>query len=276
LTWICVEENWNFGKKQAEFVDGPDKNLSAEASSASAGHSPEFPTTHWSVVRKAGEISQTDVRAALERLCQDYWRPVYAFIRRSGTKPEEAEDLTQSFFAHLLENETFKRADRAKGRFRSFLLGSLNFYLSNERAAQQAQKRGGRRQILSLDDTEMEAIYVPELAHSVTPDKIFAREWAKTLVKLAQKRLEEECANKGDARLMAVLASGLSGEIASGAYAEWASSLGLKEGAVRVALHRLRRRYGELLRSEVAQTVSSPEEVDEEIRQIFAAILIAQ
>jgi RNA polymerase sigma-70 factor (ECF subfamily) len=275
LTRICVEENWNFGKKNAKFVDGPDKDLSAEASSARTGHSPEFPTTHWSVVRRAGEISQTGVRAALERLCQDYWRPVYAFIRRSGTRPEDAEDLTQSFFAHLLENETFKRADRAKGRFRSFLLGSLNFYLSNERATQQAQKRGGRRQIVSLDDTQMEEIYAPELAHSLTPDKIFAREWAKTLVQHAQKRLQEECAKKGDPKLFAVLASGLSGEIGPGAYAEWAASLGLEEGAVRVALHRLRRRFGELLRNEVAQTVAGPEEVEAEIRQIFAAILSA-
>jgi RNA polymerase sigma-70 factor (ECF subfamily) len=231
-----------------------------------------FSTTSWGVVLTAGQDDMAGAAAAMEQLCRRYWYPIYAFVRRRGADREEAEDLTQGFFAHLLEMETLAKVDRRKGKFRTFLLAALTKYLSNEWDKRQTIKRGGRREIISLDEAVAEQAYGLEPVEPSSPEKLFDRRWATTLVDgvLALLREEYRAAGKGD--LLAQLEPGLTQEAAPGCHADWAAALGLGEGAVRVALHRLRRRFGELLRQEIAQTVASPAEVDEEIRHLFAAI----
>jgi RNA polymerase sigma factor (sigma-70 family) len=228
-----------------------------------------FPNTHWSIVLAAGQ-GESAAEVALEQLCRAYWYPLYAFIRRRGFDPHAAEDLTQSFFAYLLEKETLKRADRQHGKFRTFLLAALTNFLANEWDKRQTIKRGGRHQIISLDDTEAEERYRHELVESVTPEKLFERQWALTLIELVAARLARDYAAAGRAPLFAQLESCLTGEVSRGKYAEWGAALGMSEGALKVALHRMRRRYGELLREEIARTVTCPAEVDEEIRCLCA------
>ncbi len=236
------------------------------------GKADNFTTTNWSVVLAAGQTDYGRAAAALERLCRKYWYPIYAFIRRRGSDGHEAEDLTQAFFTHLLEKETLKRVNRQKGKFRSFLLAAVTNFLANEWDKKQTLKRGGQSQIVSLDEMAAEELYSHEPAGSLTPEKLFERRWAFTLVDQVLARLKEECIAADRAKLFAKLEPGLTGEINPGLYAEWAAALGMSEGAVRVAVHRFRRRFGELLRSEIAHTVATPEEVDEEIRHLFAAI----
>ena len=231
-----------------------------------------FATTHWSVVLTAGRDDPAGAAAALEQLCRKYWFPIYAFVRRRGSSQQEAEDLTQGFFAHLLEMETLKKADRGKGKFRTFLLAALTKFLSNEWDKRRTLKRGGRNQILSLDEMAAEELYRLEPVEPASPEKLFDRRWAATLVEGVLTRLREEYRARGKLELLAQLEPGLTQEAAPGGYAQWSGTLGLSEGAVRVALHRLRRRFGELLREEIAQTVTGPAEVDEEIRQLFQAI----
>jgi RNA polymerase sigma-70 factor (ECF subfamily) len=210
--------------------------------------------------------------AALEELCRKYWPPIYAFVRRRGSKPHEAEDLTQAFFAHLLEHEGIKKAEQAKGKFRTFLLASLTNFLNNEWDKRQTLKRGGQRRIISLDEAVAEENYRNEPADLLTPERIFERRWAQTLVDRTMIQLKDEYDAREKGRLFAVLEPGLTGETPAGLCAEWAAALGMEEGAVRVALHRMRRRFGELLREEIARTVASQADIEEEIRQLFAAI----
>jgi RNA polymerase sigma-70 factor (ECF subfamily) len=231
-----------------------------------------FSTTHWSVVLGAGQTDLAAATAALERLCRTYWYPIYAFIRRRGSDPHEAEDLTQSFFAFLLEKESLKKVDRRKGRFRTFLLAALMNFLANEWDKRQTLKRGGQSQIVSLDETVAEELYCREAVESVTPETLFERRWAWALVEQVLARLKEEYAAANKDRLFASLEPALTREVAPGTLVQFAAELGMSEGAVKVALHRLRRRFGELLRSEIAHTVASPEEIDDEIRHLFAAI----
>jgi RNA polymerase sigma factor (sigma-70 family) len=231
-----------------------------------------FSTTNWSVVVTAGQDNLAGATVAMEQLCRRYWYPIYAFVRRRGSDRHEAEDLTQGFFAHLLEMETLKKADQRKGKFRTFLLSSLTKFLSNERDKRQAVKRGGGRQILSLDEAAAEQLYSLEPVEPGSPEKLFDQRWAATLVDGVLARLREEYRARGKAQLLAQLEPGLTQEALPGRYAEWATVLQLNEGAVRVALHRLRRRFGELLREEITQTVANPAEVDEEIRHLFTSI----
>lgn len=210
--------------------------------------------------------------AALEQLCRKYWYPIYAFIRRRGSDSHEAEDLTQAFFAYMLEKETLKQVDRQKGKFRAFLLAALTNFLANEWDKRQTLKRGGQRQIVSLDETAAENLYRHELVETLTPEKLFERRWALTLVEMVLARLKAEYQAEDKANLFLKLQSGLTGKVPAGAYNEWSVALGMTEGSLKVALHRLRRRFGELLRAEIAQTVANPLEVDDEIRQLFSAI----
>jgi RNA polymerase sigma factor (sigma-70 family) len=232
----------------------------------------DFSTTNWSAVLEAGRTDVARAAVALERLCHNYWHPIYVFVRRRGSNHHEAEDLTQSFFAYLLEKETLKSVDRRKGKFRSFLLAALTNFLLNEWDRRQALKRGGRREIISLDEMAAEKLYGQEPVEHFSPEKLFERHWAITIIEQVLARLKNEYAAAGKAELFIKLEAGLTGEVTPGLYANWSAALNMKEGAVKVALHRLRRRFGELLRSEVAYTVADPAEVAEEIRHLLAAI----
>jgi len=231
-----------------------------------------FVTTHWSVVLKAGHSDTTRARAALEQLCRNYWQPLYAYVRRSGHSREEAEDLTQEFFARLLAQNTVARADPARGRFRSFLLAALKHFLANEWEKAHAQKRGGGAKLLPLEFDTAETRCAQPAAPGDAPDRAFDRQWALALLEVVLARLREEYANSGRDGLFLTLKETLSGGRAAIAYRELGARLGLSEGAVRVAAHRLRRRYRELLREEIANTVVGPEEVEQELRELFAAL----
>lgn len=231
-----------------------------------------FTTTQWSEVLDARQTDPQRARAALESLCGRYWYPLYAFIRRRGHAPHDAEDLTQSFFEHILEHDALKKVDRSKGLFRTFLLSSLVNFLSDQRDWAQAIKRGGQKEIISWDALSAEELYQHEPAGDLTAEKLFERRWAMQLINLVLSRLRQEYEAAGKKDLFLQLEGCLTGGIGAGFYEETAKRLGMNEGAVRVALHRLRRRLGELLRSEIAHTVSGPEQVDEEIRHLFAAM----
>jgi RNA polymerase sigma-70 factor (ECF subfamily) len=231
-----------------------------------------FVTTHWSVILAAGNSSSPGAQAALESLCRTYWYPLYAYVRRKGYDSDGAQDLTQEFFARLLARNYLSVADRNKGKFRSFLLGSLEHFLAREWTKRRAQKRGGGQAVLSLDETDAENRYLLEPAHELTAEKIFDRRWATTLLDQAMSRLRKECvaSHKGD--LFGKVESFLSGEKGEASYADIAAALQMSEGAIKVGVHRLRQRYGELVRIEIAQTVSTPEEADEELHYLFSVL----
>jgi RNA polymerase sigma factor (sigma-70 family) len=238
-------------------------------SAGTKGRTGAFSTTHWSVVLTACGRDTVRSAAALEKLCRQYWPPIYSFVRRRGADRHEAEDLTQAFFAHLLDKESLRKVDPQKGKFRTFLLASLTNFLANEWDKRQTLKRGGQYQIMPLHEVA-EEMYHREPAGSTSPEKLFDRRWALLLVESVRAQLKAEYSDK--AELFAKLEPGLTGELDAGWYANTAAELGMSEGATRVALHRLRRRFGDLLREEVAQTVTSDEEIDEEIRHLFAAM----
>jgi DNA-directed RNA polymerase specialized sigma24 family protein len=243
---------------------------SSETTFPAGNGSVAFATTQWSMVLAAGQGDLARSAAALEKLCRRYWPPIYACIRRRGSDSHEAEDLTQAFFAHLLDHETLKKADPCRGKFRSFLLASLTKFLANEWDKRQAWKRGGRLQIISFDQAGAVESNLRERGMEAPPEKLFDRQWAALLVDRVLARLKEGYAKDNKAELFARLEPGLTGEPKP----DWLSGLnpGLSESAMRVALHRLRRKFGELLRREVAQTVTSAAEVDEEIRQLFSSL----
>jgi len=231
-----------------------------------------FVTTHWSVVLTAGRSDTTRARAALEQLCHNYWQPLYAYVRRTGHSREEAEDLTQEFFARLLADNSVARADPARGRFRSFLLGSLKHFLAHEWEKASAQKRGGWVQHIPLAFDTAETRCAQPVAPGDTPDRAFDRQWALALLDLVLGRLRREYRDAGREDLFLGLKDTLSGGRAEIPYRELGSRLGLSEGAIKVAAHRLRQRYRELLREEVANTVTGPGEAEQELRQLFAAL----
>jgi RNA polymerase sigma-70 factor (ECF subfamily) len=231
-----------------------------------------FCTTHWSLVLAAGDTQSPHAKEALEKLCHTYWYPLYAYVRRKGYQPHDAHDLTQEFFARLLARNYLSVADRNRGKFRSFLLGSLEHFLAREWTKGHAQKRGGGQAVLSLDGAEAENRYLLEPAHELTPDKIFDRRWATTLLDQAMARLHQECTDSGKGELFARVESSLSGQKGATSNAEIAVALHKSEGAIKVAVHRLRQRYGELVRAEIAQTVTTPEEADEELRYLFQVL----
>jgi RNA polymerase sigma-70 factor (ECF subfamily) len=236
-----------------------------------AGRPDSFSTTHWSVVLEAGSIDPQKSAAALEILCHRYWPPIYAFVRRRGADSHEAEDLTQAFFAHLLEKESLRKADPQKGRFRTFLLTSLTNFLANEWDKRHTLKRGGQYQMMALHEVA-EEMYSCEPSGSATPEKVFDRSWALRLIESVRARLKAEYVGQKKSELYAKLETGVTGELADGWHGGVAAELGMSEGAVRVALHRLRRRFGELLREEVGRTVETNAEVDEELRHLLAAL----
>ncbi len=230
---------------------------------------PVFATTHWSVVLTAGRSDTTRARDALAKLCQCYWYPLYAYARRRGHSPHDAQDLTQAFFLHLLERHSFANADPNRGRFRSFLLGAMNHFLVNEWKRANREKRGGGQTILSLDMAAAEQRFDLEPASHFAPDKAFDREWATTLLNEVLSRLETEYRQENKAELFCVLKQTLAGTRQSQPYASLAAQAGMNEGALRVAVHRLRKRYRDLLQAEIANTVSSPEEAKEELKHLF-------
>ena len=232
----------------------------------------QFTTTHWSVVLSAGQRDSPHAAAALEKLCRAYWYPLYAYVRRRGHSPEDAEDRTQSFFARLLEGNLLVRAAKERGRFRSFLLTALQNFLSDEHDRAIALKRGGGQPLISLDSLEGESRYALEPVDEVSPDKLFERRWATTVLEGAWTRLEAEYAADGKVDLFRELRRFNSARENAPAYAEAAGNLGLPENTVKSLVHRMRRRYRTLLRGEIAHTVVDPAEIDEEIRHLLRVL----
>lgn len=229
-----------------------------------------FQTTRWTLVRAAGGTPAPERRIALETLCRTYWPPIYAFLRRQGESAEQAEDLTQAFFARLLERDDLGMADPERGRFRSFLLGALRHFLANEHERARAAKRGPRP--LSLDSAtlgELEGGLEP--ASAATPEREFERTWATAVLQRGRARLAEEQESAGKGAQWRALEPYLAGRDERGHGAALAASLGISENAVRVALHRLRRRFGELVRDEVRETVG-PGEVEDEVGELLRAL----
>jgi RNA polymerase sigma-70 factor (ECF subfamily) len=245
---------------------------SPSKSHSSSGGPAVFKSTHWSEVMAACNTNSPRAKEALERLCRTYWYPLYAYVRRKGNSADDAQDLTQEFFARLLSKNYLSVADRNRGRFRSFLLGSLEHFLAREWTRAHAQKRGGGGTVLSLDAMEAEDRYRLEPAHELRADRIFDRRWATTLLHQAMNQLREECAANQKAELFGKVEGLLSGEKGDASYADIAAALGTSEGAIKVAVHRLRQRYGELVRAEIAQTVATPAEADEELQYLFSVL----
>jgi RNA polymerase sigma-70 factor (ECF subfamily) len=231
-----------------------------------------FSTTHWSVVLEAGQTDSAGALAALERLCRTYWYPLYVFIRKKGYSPEDAQDLTQEFFARFLEKQYVGLADQSRGKFRTFLLRSLEHFLINEWAKTQAAKRGGGiARSIPLDEEEPEKRYLLERVDGMAPDKAYEKRWAISLLEKVMERLRAEFApQRSD--LFDALKVTVWGEQTEASYQLISASLGMAEGAVKVAAHRMRLRYRELLRSEVAHTVATSAAVDEEL-QYLAGVL---
>ena len=228
-----------------------------------------FVTTHWSVVLTAGRSDTTRAQAALEKLCRAYWFPLYAYVRRRGHSVEDAQDLTQEFFARVLEHQWLARADQAKGRFRTFLLTAMERFLANEWDKLRALKRGGGQRNIPIQLDTAETRYGVEPADTRTPEQAFEYRWALTLLDEVVGQVEAEFGARGQADLFAALKPCLVGDRAAQPDAELGAKLGMAEGAVKVAVHRLRQRYRELLRAEIGNTVASPSEVDAEMRHLF-------
>jgi RNA polymerase sigma-70 factor (ECF subfamily) len=230
-----------------------------------------FATTHWSVVVEAGHVDSPQASEALAQLCHTYWYPLYAYVRRKGYAAHDAQDLTQEFFAKLLARHFLSTADRRKGKFRSFLLGAFEHFLAGEWRRAHAEKRGGGQARFSLEEMNAEERYLLEPALELPPERLFDRRWATTLLETARDELKKEYRTRDQAELFGKLQSALSGDD-SVAYAEIGRGLQMSEGAVKVAAHRLRKRYGELIRAQIAQTVATPAQVDEELRYLFAVL----
>jgi RNA polymerase sigma factor (sigma-70 family) len=246
--------------------------MNSTGTTAAEGSGARFVTTHWSVVLAAGRSDSTRAQHALARLCQTYWYPLYAYVRRRGHSPHDAQDLTQEFFARLLERHTLAIADPERGRFRSFLLSTMNHFLAHEWHKVQAQKRGGGCQILSLDLAQAEQRYDLEPVDNSSPDKLFDKNWANALLEEVLNQLEAEYQQAGKAELFAALKQTLTGTRESQPYSVLAARLGMNEAAVKVAVHRLRKRYRELLRVEITNLVADPEQAEDELRHLSAAL----
>ena len=230
-----------------------------------------FATTHWTVVRAAGQRHTPQADHALEELCRTYWFPLYAFVRRRGHAKADAEDLTQTFFARFLEKNYLAGLSAEHGRFRAFLLASVKHFLANEWDRSQTQKRGGGAAHLSLDWETADTKFQVAATAEPSPDRAFDREWALALLSKVIERLQQECEAEGRGKLFAQLKMFLTAGKAESAQAEVARSLDMEEGAARVAIHRLRKRYRELLRDEIAQTLSDPAMVELEMQALFGA-----
>jgi len=231
-----------------------------------------FATTHWSVVLEAGRSDTTHARAALEKLCETYWQPLYAYVRRRGSSAADAEDLTQTFFARLLASHLVARADPERGRFRSYLLTAMNHFLADEWDRLKAQKRGGAQRVVPLDVNSAETRLQLEPADTLTAEKIYERQWVLTLLEKVFDQLCREYEASGNGPLFAELKASLTQARGAVHYADLAERMKVSEGALRVAVHRLRQRYRELLRAEIANTVASPGEVEAELRDLFRVL----
>lgn len=231
-----------------------------------------FATTRWSVVLDAGRAEAVEARDALANLCGTYWFPLYAHVRRRGYNSHDAQDLTQEFFARLLERGTLGRADPTRGRFRSFILAVLDRFLQDEWKKRRAQKRGGGRDLVSLDVVAAEQRLELESLDALAPDKAFDRHWAQALLDRVMQQLEDDYRREGKAEMFAALRSTLGGARESQPYAELAAQLGSSEGAMKVAVHRLRKRYRARLESEVADTVATADDVSTELRHLLGAM----
>lgn len=229
-----------------------------------------FRTTHWGTVLQARQKASADGAEALEELCRTYWYPLYAFVRRRGHNVHEAQDLTQTFFERFLERDYLDDVDRRKGKFRTFLLRCLNHFLANEWDRSQTKKRGGGCVIFSLDAESAEARYCLETTNELTPEKLYERRWAQILVETVTARLAEEFSGREER--FEQLKGLILDELRSGSYADVAAATGMSEQAVKSAVHRMRKRFRELFRIEISKTVETPDQIDEEIRSLFAAV----
>ena len=227
-----------------------------------------FSTTRWTIVLEAARDGDSESARALETLCKSYWSPVYAFVRRSGRSPEDAMDLTQGFFVQLLE-KNFARADPNLGKFRTYLLGALKFFLSDDWKKSSAQKRGGQAVHFSIDADEVESSIARVLTDDVTPEILFDRQWIRSVLDTVTLALQAEYERRGKADLFAELKQFLIGGRQERGYAEIAEANEISEGAVKMAVKRMRARFGELLRQRIAETVGSDDAVDEEIRNLL-------
>jgi RNA polymerase sigma factor (sigma-70 family) len=235
-------------------------------------NNPHFAATRWTLVLQAGHKSAPNSTRALAELCSTYWHPLYAYARRRGHNPDDARDLTQSFFTMLLEKGTLGLADPARGRFRTFLLSAMQNFLAGEWRKQQAQKRGGAMEILSLDFESAEESYAREPSHNLNPEAVFERRWALSLVERAVTDLREQYAAAGNAKLFDALKPYLVGDQQTVPYAELAEQFGRSQGTLRTAVSRLRSRWGGRIRDLVAETVKDESEVHDELRKLIASL----
>ena len=231
-----------------------------------------FRTTHWSLVLSAADKESPQSAAALEEVCRAYWHPLYAFARRQGHEADAAQDLIQEFFLRLLAKDFLEPIDPAKGRFRSFLLMALKRFLANEHDHAQRQKRGGGCSFISLDEQTDEERFQFETAHNLNPEKFYERRWAQALMEQVLVRVRLECDEAGKLNRFEHLKQFLAADGNEASYAEVALNLGMTDSAVKSAIHRLRQRYGAVLREEIAKTVAGPELVEQEIRDLFIAL----
>jgi RNA polymerase sigma-70 factor (ECF subfamily) len=229
-----------------------------------------FPTTRWTLVVAAGDPHRKEARSALVSLCENYWYPLYAYLRRRGYRADEAQDLTQEFFIRVLEGRYLDRADPEKGRFRSFILTSLKFFVADEEDRHRARKRGGGM-LVPLEFSSGEERYQREPAHDETPERIFERRWALSLIDRVVEKLREEFVQHGRPEHFERLKVFLLGQ-SDTPYAALAQEMNTSEGALKVAIHRLRKRYRELFRQEIADTVADPVEVESELRYLAAVL----
>ena len=245
----------------------------AEESHSGAGtHGGTFATTHWSVVLEAGRRQRPQAAEALEKLCRLYWYPLYAYTRRRGYRPEDAQDLTQAFFAHLLSKDFLRGVGPEKGRFRSFLLACLKHFLADEWEKAHTAKRACARLEIPLDWSQAEDRYRLEPLVEANPENLYERRWAIGLLDHALDQLRAEAETAGKKAVFNQLHCCLLGERTAETYAQLGERLGLSESAVKVTVHRLRQRYGELLREQIAHTVTSPDEIEEEMRYLFEVV----
>jgi RNA polymerase sigma-70 factor (ECF subfamily) len=231
-----------------------------------------FTSTHWSVIVTAGDAQAPAARDALERLCRTYWFPLYAYVRRSGYSHEEAQDLTQAFFAHLLQGNRIGRADPQKGRFRCFLLAALKHFLADHWDRVKARKRGGATCFVPWDPRLAESRYLSEPQEPLTPEEIYEHNWAKALLEVVFERLRQEYTAEGKEELFGRLKGCLTEARAAVPYAELSRVLEVSEAGVRMAVHRLRLRYRDVLRMELAQCVADAGEVEEELRYLYRVL----
>lgn len=247
-------------------------NSPSNESNPSVGHWQRFESTRWSIVLAAGQAVSQESTRALESLCETYWLPVYAYVRRVVARVEDAQDLTQGFFTHLLEKDAIAKADPERGRFRAFLLTALKNFLVNERHKARAEKRGGGKGALSLDFDSGESRCQIEPSHELTPERLYERRWVLTLLDLVLEQLRIELAEAGKESHFEKFKAALTGEMASTEYEQVAEALGISAAAAKQAAYRMRKRYRELFRLEVARTVADDSEVDDEIGRLLESL----